>query len=62
LVSSALSTLVLWLQVGLLTGDVQIDPQAPCLIMTTEVLRSMLYKVRLGPAHEPRACTVMHIY
>lgn len=34
------------LQVGLLTGDVQINPQAPCLIMTTEVLRSMLYKVR----------------
>jgi hypothetical protein len=32
-------------QVGLLTGDVQINPQAPCLIMTTEVLRSMLYKV-----------------
>jgi hypothetical protein len=33
-------------QVGLLTGDVQLNPQAPCLIMTTEVLRSMLYKVR----------------
>ncbi|WIA30222.1 hypothetical protein OEZ86_000313 [Tetradesmus obliquus] len=31
-------------EVGLLTGDVQINPQAPCLIMTTEVLRSMLYK------------------
>jgi antiviral helicase SKI2 len=36
-------------QVGLLTGDVQINPQAPCLIMTTEVLRSMLYKVRGQP-------------
>lgn len=35
-------------QVGLLTGDVQINPQAPCLIMTTEVLRSMLYKVGDG--------------
>lgn len=33
-------------QVGLLTGDVQIRPQANCLIMTTEILRSMLYKVR----------------
>jgi hypothetical protein len=33
-------------EVGLLTGDVQINPAAPCLIMTTEVLRSMLYKVR----------------
>eukprot|EP00967_Tisochrysis_lutea_P087263 scaffold123371_cov19-Tisochrysis_lutea.AAC.1 len=31
-------------QVGLLTGDVQINPTAPCLICTTEILRSMLYK------------------
>lgn len=31
-------------QVGLLTGDVSIHPEAPCLIMTTEILRSMLYK------------------
>ena len=31
-------------QVGLLTGDVSIKPEAPCLIMTTEILRSMLYK------------------
>ncbi|KXZ46609.1 hypothetical protein GPECTOR_42g820 [Gonium pectorale] len=31
-------------QVGLLTGDVQVRPTAPCLIMTTEILRSMLYK------------------
>jgi antiviral helicase SKI2 len=30
--------------VGLLTGDVSIRPEAPCLIMTTEILRSMLYK------------------
>lgn len=30
--------------VGLLTGDVQIKPEANCLIMTTEVLRSMLYR------------------
>ncbi|XP_060721573.1 helicase SKI2W [Tachysurus vachellii] len=29
--------------VGLLTGDVQINPEASCLIMTTEILRSMLY-------------------
>jgi len=27
-----------------LTGDVSIKPEAPCLIMTTEILRSMLYK------------------
>ncbi|XP_039624679.1 helicase SKI2W [Polypterus senegalus] len=29
--------------VGLLTGDVQLRPEASCLIMTTEILRSMLY-------------------
>jgi antiviral helicase SKI2 len=30
--------------VGILTGDVQIRPEAVCLIMTTEILRSMLYR------------------
>ncbi|KAL0083768.1 rRNA-processing arch domain-containing protein [Phycomyces blakesleeanus] len=30
--------------VGLLTGDVTINPQASCLVMTTEILRSMLYR------------------
>ncbi|KTW27051.1 hypothetical protein T552_02543 [Pneumocystis carinii B80] len=30
--------------VGILTGDIQIRPEASCLIMTTEILRSMLYK------------------
>lgn len=30
--------------VGILTGDVQISPEASCLIMTTEILRSMLYR------------------
>ncbi len=29
--------------VGLVTGDVQINPAGSCLIMTTEILRSMLY-------------------
>ncbi|CAG9535827.1 unnamed protein product [Cercopithifilaria johnstoni] len=29
--------------VGLITGDIQLHPEAFCLIMTTEVLRSMLY-------------------
>lgn len=29
--------------VGLITGDLQIDNTATCLIMTTEILRSMLY-------------------
>ncbi|ODV91202.1 hypothetical protein CANCADRAFT_16251, partial [Tortispora caseinolytica NRRL Y-17796] len=30
--------------VGIFTGDVQIKPDANCLIMTTEILRSMLYR------------------
>lgn len=30
--------------VGILTGDVQINSEANCLIMTTEILRSMLYR------------------
>jgi antiviral helicase SKI2 len=29
--------------VGLLTGDLQINQNASCLIMTTEILQSMLY-------------------
>lgn len=29
--------------VGLITGDIQISPSSACLIMTTEILRSMLY-------------------
>ncbi|KAI3883951.1 hypothetical protein MKW92_021382 [Papaver armeniacum] len=30
--------------VGLMTGDVTIDPNASCLVMTTEIWRSMQYK------------------
>ena len=30
--------------VGILTGDVQINRDASCLVVTTEVLKSMLYK------------------
>lgn len=30
--------------VGIMTGDVSINPEASCLILTTEILRSMLYK------------------
>jgi ATP-dependent RNA helicase DOB1 len=29
--------------VGLMTGDVSINPNARCIVMTTEILRSMLY-------------------
>jgi len=27
-----------------MTGDVTINPEASCLVMTTEILRSMLYR------------------
>ena len=30
--------------VGILTGDVSLNPDAQCLIMTTEILQSSLYK------------------
>ena len=30
--------------VGLMTGDVSIDPESSCVVMTTEILRSMLYR------------------
>mmetsp|Transcript_25409 Transcript_25409/g.101262 ORF Transcript_25409/g.101262 Transcript_25409/m.101262 type:complete len:1067 (+) Transcript_25409:420-3620(+) len=30
--------------VGLMTGDITINPLAKCLVMTTEILRSMLYR------------------
>ena len=30
--------------VGLMTGDVTMKPEADCLVMTTEILRSMLYR------------------
>lgn len=30
--------------VGIITGDVSLNPEAACLIMTTEIFRSMLYK------------------
>ncbi|MES1920294.1 hypothetical protein MHBO_001979 [Bonamia ostreae] len=31
--------------VGIVTGDVSINPEASCLILTTEIFRSILYKV-----------------
>ncbi|KIY70037.1 antiviral helicase [Cylindrobasidium torrendii FP15055 ss-10] len=36
--------LALFGDVGLMTGDVTINPSATCLVMTTEILRSMLYR------------------
>lgn len=29
---------------GIITGDVTIKPDASCLVMTTEILRNMLYR------------------
>ena len=37
--------------VGLMTGDVSINPNASCVVMTTEILRSMLY--RCAASREP---------
>ncbi len=30
--------------VGLMTGDVSLNPNASCIVMTTEILRSMIYR------------------
>lgn len=30
--------------VGIMTGDVSVDSQASCVVMTTEILRNMLYR------------------
>ena len=30
--------------VGIITGDLSLNPEATCLVMTTEILRSMLYR------------------
>ena len=42
-------------RVGILTGDVQVNPQAPVLVMTTEILRNMFY---LAPP-ENLGCVVL---
>ncbi len=34
--------------VGIMTGDVTINPNASCLVMTTEILRSMIYRYAGG--------------
>ena len=30
-------------KVGIITGDIQLNKEAPCLILTTEILRTMIY-------------------
>lgn len=34
--------------VGIMTGDVAVDPEASCIVMTTEILRNMLYRSALS--------------
>ena len=29
--------------IGIMTGDIKMNPEAPCIIMTTEILRNLLY-------------------
>ena len=31
-------------QIGLMTGDIKFNPDAPCIVMTAEILRNLLYK------------------
>ncbi|MGK7877594.1 MAG: DEAD/DEAH box helicase [Xenococcaceae cyanobacterium] len=35
-------------EVGLITGDILIQPQAPIVVMTTEIFRNMLYETPIG--------------
>lgn len=42
-------------QVGLLTGDVSVNPRASVVVMTTEILRNMLY------ANDPSIAEVSHV-
>ncbi|MGL6233807.1 MAG: DEAD/DEAH box helicase [Segniliparus sp.] len=42
-------------QVGLLTGDVSVNSEAPVVVMTTEVLRNMIY------AHSPTLAGLSHV-
>lgn len=48
--------------VGLMTGDVTIRPEASCLVMTTEILRSMLYNgsETVREVHLKRHCSSEH--
>ena len=35
-------------EIGLITGDILINPQAPIVVMTTEIFRNMLYETPIG--------------
>ena len=43
--------------VGLLTGDNAIDGDAPIVVMTTEVLRNMIYAGRRSSTHSGWSCS-----
>ncbi len=44
--------------VGLLTGDIKCNPDAQCVIMTTEILRDMLYKESHADAIKTLGCVI----
>jgi superfamily II RNA helicase len=44
--------------VGLLTGDIKCNPDAQCVIMTTEILRDMLYKESHAEAIKTLGCVI----
>jgi superfamily II RNA helicase len=44
--------------VGLLTGDIKCNPDAQCMIMTTEILRDMLYKEDDPSAFDNLECVI----
>ena len=38
--------------VGILTGDIKLNPNADILIMTTEILRNLLYYSKMDPSNK----------
>lgn len=47
-------------KIGILTGDIKMNPDAPCLIMTTEILRNVLYRdTLLKEGKEENASTLI---
>ena len=48
---------------GLLTGDVSLNQEAPIIVMTTEILRSMLYRSKLIYFHTEmkKCCLCRHL-
>ena len=45
--------------VGLMTGDVTINQNANCIVMTTEILRSMLYRCGVCVVFMMEHCCLM---